>query len=92
MVQYLLYGVQFDPCTAVPYTDEVVQSWADDTGSSADQWGYVTTMTVNMADTAPCQDIPQADGAVLPTACQNHFLRDRQWQTLISAVQRTAIL
>ncbi|KAA8591916.1 hypothetical protein FQN60_017290 [Etheostoma spectabile] len=65
----------FDPGAAVPDTDEVIQSRANDTRGGADQRGDIPTMTVNMADTTPCQDVPQADGAVLPTARQNHRLR-----------------
>lgn len=74
-VQHLLYRVQLDPGAAVPDTDEVIQSRADDTGGCAHQGGDITAVTVHVADAAPCQDIPQADGAVLTTACQNHRLR-----------------
>lgn len=76
-VEYLLYGVEFDPCAAVPDADEVIQSRADDTRVGADKWGDISSVTINMADTAPCQDVPQADGAILSTARQNHRLQDQ---------------
>lgn len=66
---YLLYGVELDPGAAVPDADEVVEPRADDTGGGAHQRGDVASVTVNMADAATCQDVPQADGAVLSTAC-----------------------
>lgn len=83
---YLLYGVQFDPGAAVPDADEVVQAWADDAGGSADQWRDVAAVTINVADAAAGQDVPQADGAVLPTTCQNHCLEKEKRTKIIVIV------
>lgn len=71
---YLLDGVELDPGAAVPDADEVVQPRADDARGGAHQRGDVASVTVNMADAAPRQDVPQADGAVLPAARENHCL------------------
>lgn len=80
---YLLYGVELDPSAAVPDTDEVIQSRADDARGGADQRGDIASVTVNMADAAPGQDIPQADGAVLPAARQNHRLRKPRHKNMV---------
>ena len=72
---YLLYGVQLDACTAVPDADEVVQPRADDAGVGAHQGGHIAAVTIHMADTTSCEDVPQTDGAVLPPAGQDHGLQ-----------------
>lgn len=72
---YLLDGVELDAGTAIPDADEVVQTGADDAGGGAHQRGHVAPVAIHMADAAARQDVPQADGAVLPAAGQHHCLR-----------------
>lgn len=73
---HLLYGVELDVGAAVPDADEVIQAAADHAGGGADQGGDVAAVTVDVADPAARQDVPQADGPVLPPTGQDHGLKD----------------